>query len=592
MGSLDRIVRYPVKGLAGQPTDTAVLRADHGLAYDRAFAIETGAAPTVSGWAPRETFFHLARDSALIEFRAHVDEPASRLRIEPPGSTSIDVRLDDAHRNDDMAAAGRALADVLPVGRAAPRLVMPSDRVWDWPDASLSLINLDTLEELSQRAGRRLDPRRFRANLYVSGLGAWEEFDLIGQRVRLGEATVEVMWPTDRCRATTIDPETGDTDLNLPALLASQVGHMFCGVYLRVVEGGQIETGAKAEPVEAPRSAPYRAGDDALHWPRRATVTSIVHEGGDVVSFWLRDPLAFARRTRPGQHLRIHPTGDVSSALWRCYTISGIDGDAYRVSVKRDGVVSSLLHDAYKEGTGLVVTGPFGDVTLDAAQSRPAVFISAGIGLTPTLAMLRGLDDDGRDVRVVHVDRGEPPAGLWGEVESELERLSHASVVRYDTMDGRPHPATIADVVRGLVDPTVYVCGPAGFYEDVHDALVAAEVDPESIRHEVFFSPSTAQRTEPKPPPEPGPFTVQFGSGDDSRGVWDVERGSLLDVGESLGLPMPSGCRAGVCGTCALRVTSGTTSYVNDPVISVPRGATLLCSAVPTSDVTVELPQD
>lgn len=606
MTALDRIVRYPVKGLRGQRLDAAVLEPNRGLAHDRALAIETGNAPPSSGWAPRDTFFHLARDTALIGFHASVDESVDVVRIDPPDAAPIEVRLGEAYRDHDLAAASGALADVLPTGRSEPRLAMPPARVWDWPDAALSMINLDTLDELSRRAGRTLDPRRFRANLYVSGLGAWGELDLIGRRVRVGEATLEVMWPTDRCRATTIDPETGDTELNLPALLASQVGHMFCGAYARVVDGGRIEPGAAVSVVDTPRARAQRTGDDTRRWPRRAVVTATARESDDVVSLWLRDPLGLPAGAQAGQHLRLHPAGDPGSALWRCYTISGVDGDAYRISVKRDGVVSSLLHDSYERGAGLIVSGPFGDVALDADDRRPVLLVSAGIGLTPTAAMLRAMRDAPRRVHVVHVDRTDPPAGLWQEVESIVAGLPDATAERYATRAepgaaavgrvraGRPSPDDLARAARTLgADPRAYVCGPAGFYDDVRTALLAAGVDDAAIRHEVFFSPSTAQRTEPKPPPEPGPFAVRFADPADEnmRGAWDAERGTLLDVGESLGLPMPSGCRAGVCGRCALRVPEGSTAYVSEPTVPAPEGTVLLCSAVPTSDVTITLPR-
>ena len=604
MGTLEYVVRYPVKGLRGERLDAAALEPDRGLAYDRAFGIETGSAPSATGWAARESFFHLARDTSLIDIHASVDESRPALLIEPPDASSIDVRLDDAYRDADFADASRALAAVLPEGRHRPRLTMPSAQIWDWPDANLSIINLDTLDELGRRAGRRLDPRRFRANLYVSGLGPWGELDLLGRRVRIGSATLEVTWPTDRCRATTIDPETGDTELNLPALLASQVGHMFCGVYARVVDSGTIEAGASITPVDTPRAAAYRRGADSLQWPRRASITATVPESDDVVSFWIRDPLGFSTEAQPGQHLRLHPVDDPTSALWRCYTISGVDGDAYRISVKRDGAVSSLLHDSYGRESGLIVSGPFGDVTLDRDDRRPILLVSAGIGLTPTIAMLRALRDDPRPVHVVHVEREDPPAGLWREVESIVDALPEASVERYSTRggtgtlsdgarSGRPSAEDIARAAHSLdAGPLAYICGPAGFYDDVRASLLDAGLDDASIRHEVFFSPSTAERSEPKPPPEPGPFAVRFTEPgrDDMDGTWVAERGSLLDVGESLGLSMPSGCRAGVCGSCALRVSVGSTAYVNDPTVSGPAGTVLLCSAVPTSDVTVELP--
>lgn len=614
MARLTGIVRYPVKGWRGENLDAAPLTPGTGLAYDRAFAIENGTKPTAGGWTSREAFLHLARDTELIRHSATIADTAAGpvLRLGVPGAGAFEVRLTGEHRAADLDAVNDVLARVLPPGRAGPvRLTMPGVGMWDYEDTALSLINLDTVDELSRRAGRDLDPARFRANLYVAGLGAWAEFGLIGRRIRVGSAVLEVMFPTDRCRATTVDPATGDTELNLPALLASRLGHMHCGVYARVVRRGRVEPGST---VAVEDGCDDRAGDaavaypstaDSRRWPRRAEIVATEPAGDEVTSFWIRDPLGYASSALPGQHLRLHPDGVADTPLWRCYTISATDRDTYRISVRRDGTVSELLHDSYGAGSPLVVSGPFGRVTLDAAAGQPVLLVSAGIGLTPTVAMLRALASESADraVRVVHVDRRPAPNGLWAEVESAVDALPGARAQRYVTRAGGPTPAdapwragrpTAADLaatVAALPErPTAYVCGPDGFYEDVRDALVAAGVDADEIRHEVFFSPATL-RDEPRPPPEPGPYEVTFADPDDEdmTGVWEAARGTLLDVGESLGLPMPSGCRAGACGSCALPV-SGTTAYVADPVVPAPDGTVLLCSAVPTGDVTVRLP--
>jgi uncharacterized protein len=88
-----------------------------------------------------------------------------------------------------------------------------------------------------------MDPLRFRANVYLDGLGAWGEFDLIGKKVKLGTATLEIIKRIDRCAATDVDPSTGIRDLGMVALLEQSFGHHDCGVYARIVSGGDIKKG-------------------------------------------------------------------------------------------------------------------------------------------------------------------------------------------------------------------------------------------------------------------------------------------------------------------------------------------------------------
>lgn len=89
------------------------------------------------------------------------------------------------------------------------RLERPGAALRDWPDAPLSVIDLDTVEALSAAAGVPVDPGRFRANLRLSGLGAWNELELPGQRVRLGAAELEFSSPPSAAVPPPSAPERG-----------------------------------------------------------------------------------------------------------------------------------------------------------------------------------------------------------------------------------------------------------------------------------------------------------------------------------------------------------------------------------------------
>jgi uncharacterized protein YcbX len=163
--------------------------------------------------------------------------------VHRPDGRRLRLGLDAGGRppDDEPAAANQLIRAWFPDGPLGPvRFERPGAALWDWPDTPVSIINLDTLEAMAEAAGVPVDPRRFRANLYVSGLGAWRELDLPGHRGRLGGAELEITFPTERCRATRVRPGSGVRDLNVPALLASRFGHLYCGVYARVVRGGPI----------------------------------------------------------------------------------------------------------------------------------------------------------------------------------------------------------------------------------------------------------------------------------------------------------------------------------------------------------------
>jgi uncharacterized protein YcbX len=105
------------------------------------------------------------------------------------------------------------------------------------------------VREVERTLGRPVDPLRFRANLYLDGLGAWVENGWMDKELGIGDARLSVFARTTRCEATNVDPARGVRDMGLPAHLQRTWGHQDFGVYAKVVAGGGIAVGA---PVTVP----------------------------------------------------------------------------------------------------------------------------------------------------------------------------------------------------------------------------------------------------------------------------------------------------------------------------------------------------
>jgi ferredoxin-NADP reductase len=375
---------------------------------------------------------------------------------------------------------------------------------------------------------------------------------------------------------------------------------MFCGVYARVVSRGRFRAGDALVRV-SPAPTPLHGERD---WPRTARVVACEDAGSRSTSLWIDDPLGRLAAAEPGQHVRVH-LADEPAPAWRCYTISGVEDGRVRITVRRDGRISTALHDRLDVGSQLVVTGPFGDVTLDAAAERDLVLLSAGSGITPTVAMLRALVDAGapRRVRVLHVERTVGDLALWDEVLAACAELPDARarlhLTRGDSSSrssspsaisataGRPTAVDVVDTLDGL-DPAsvdVFVCGPALFTADVRTVLAGAGVPGDRVHAEVFYSPAIAALSEPRDPSTTGPHRIVAASTDVS---WTPGSGSILDAVEGAGVDWPSGCRVGACGTCVRRLRRGTVEYLLDPIVPPPEGSVLVCCSAPTSDLELE----
>jgi len=582
------LLRYPVKGFGPQPLDRAVLTQGHGLPGDRHLAVTSGDGPVPAdgGWTPCRSFLRLSRDPGLSLFA--LDHAGPELRLHHPDGRTAAGDPDTAA---GLARLDRALASWFS-GEA--RLVAARAAYWDHRDAEISIINPASVAALARAAGRQLDVGRFRGNVLLDGLPAWAELAWVGRRLRLGAAEIEVIRPIDRCRATSVDPATGRADVNLPALLNRHAGHGFCGVYARVVKDGLVMPG---DPIADLGSAPAALAGAAVDtaplpadWPRPGRILSRRQETADVVSLTVADPLAavgLGPRLRPGQHLRLHHPGALG---WRSYTVSGTVDGGWRISIRRQGAFSAWAHDLVPGGM-LTFSGPFGSFALPDVARRPVLLVTAGIGITPVLAMAR--DFAGRAVRVIHVARHGDDLALW----PELVAAAPAAQLRLHLTQARPGDLAAWQAVAGRPDWTalaadagdadVYLCGPRGFLQDALAAFLGAGVPQARLHAETFISPdSGGVATDGSWPPAAGPFRVHFArSGITAE--WTPDAGSLLDLAEAAGLGLPAHCRSGTCGSCRQTVVSGETRRSLVPPLPVTDGAELLCCAVPAGDVVI-----
>ena len=463
------------------------------------------------------------------------------------------------------------------------------------------------MRALATKSGQAIDVRQFRGNLVIEGLPAGHEAALLGQRLRIGDVEIEVLRPIERCKATSVDVETGQVNLNVPALLAGGEGHLFCGVYARVTSSGSLRVGDVVAAAGAARQALQdgAANSDTpepARWPRRALLIRKEAECPQVTSYWLRDPLAGVRAPLvAGPHLRLHLPSEGTAPQWRSYTVSGWDGDLLRLSVKNQGgptCTSRLLHDDLAIGDELLISGPFGDFHLGEPSPRPLVFISAGIGITPTAAMLRavaGRSDRDRRIHVLHGARHGGSLALWQEVQELakglpaalttlfLSQANAANINAPGVRAGRIAAAALREVP--VIEADVFICGPNTFANEMRRDLIAAGASPSAIHSEIFASPATA-RTPAVSAPLPGPFTVRLAAS----GVtlcWQQEDGSLLDAAQAAGVMLAANCRAGVCGACRQTVTAGDVFHLSEPPFPMGPREVLTCCAVPTSDVTL-----
>lgn len=242
---VEHIYRYPVKGFSAEALEEVTLSPGECLPEDRRFALAQGDAPfdpARPAWIRKTNFACLAANARIAKLHTAYDPRSGQLAIRAPDGSPLVA--------DIRTPAGRAKVEDFVTAflgeEARGRLRFTEaegHRFTDIPEKSVSIISLASLAALERAHAMRLDPLRFRANIYVSGGAEWADFALIGQEIQLGAARLRVWKRIVRCPATEVNPETAERDAQPPRVLRQNFGHADLGVQAEVLEGGRVAIG-------------------------------------------------------------------------------------------------------------------------------------------------------------------------------------------------------------------------------------------------------------------------------------------------------------------------------------------------------------
>ncbi|WP_345367294.1 ferredoxin reductase [Actinoallomurus liliacearum] len=302
----------------------------------------------------------------------------------------------------------------------------------------------------------------------------------------------------------------------------------------------------------------------------RGRIQAIHPETADAATLLIRPGQGWVRH-RPGQWVRIGV--DIAGVRhWRTFSLScppGRPDGCITITVKAapDGLVSRYLVRQATPGVIVHLAGPDGEFVLPEPPPPRLLFLTAGSGITPVRAMLRGLLSGAAPrgaaepgVAVSHRDAGyrglpdvvlmhsapTPADVIFGaELRALAARFANLRLYeRYTRTGGRLRPADVPDLCPDWAERAAWVCGPAGMLQEAEDHWAGS---PDRL-HVEHFRPAV-----PTAGGEGGciRFTKSGRQADADGGT------SLLIAGERAGVLMPSGCRMGICHSCVGRLASG-----------------------------------
>ncbi|MDE0588490.1 MOSC domain-containing protein [Halocynthiibacter sp. C4] len=243
--SLAQIWRHPIKAHGAEALETVNLTAGETLPWDRVWAVPHEAAKTDgTNWVSCRNFSRGAGVPKLMAIDATLDAAKQVITLTHPDLSPISFSPDQ-----QAAEFLNWVSSLTPEGRPRPTGIIRASGqgITDQSKPWLSILNLASLRDLSEKLGQPLDPRRFRGNLWIDGIPAWGERGLLGKSIRIGDVELNVTEHIGRCRATEANPDTGDRDLDTLGALKQNWGHTDFGVFAEVTKGGTISVSDKVE---------------------------------------------------------------------------------------------------------------------------------------------------------------------------------------------------------------------------------------------------------------------------------------------------------------------------------------------------------
>lgn len=305
--------------------------------------------------------------------------------------------------------------------------------------------------------------------------------------------------------------------------------------------------------------------DDYLHlanplWSARelrGRVLEVRRETEDSATLVIKPGWGFTFDYQPGQYVGIGLLVD-GRWRWRSYSLTSSphsDGAGRKrtitITVKAmpEGFLSTHLVGGVTPGTIVRLAAPQGNFVLPDPAPASVLFLTGGSGITPVMSMLRTLARRDQIGDIVHIHSAPSESDVM--FADELAKLAgdhdgYRLTVRTTRTQGRLDLRQLDDVVADWRARQTWACGPEGMLSEAEKAWQAAGIG-EQLHLERFAASRAAAHGDGG--------TVTFGRS--GKTVAADAATSLMEAGEQAGVPMPFGCRMGICQSCVVSLVDG-----------------------------------
>ena len=342
-------------------------------------------------------------------------------------------------------------------------------------------------------------------------------------------------------------------------------------------------------------------------------VVSTYKENDDVTSVTFQSiNNDFLPNYEPGQHITITccPIPGSKEKISRSYSLTGPscikNRTNYSISVRHQkkinesglithGKMSYYINKILKIGDIVELTAPNGNFIVPLNAVRPVVIFAGGIGITPFISFLESMDPCQNKLEIIlyYANRNSQTHAFRNKINHLAKSINRLTVINIyshplDTdILGRDYIKkgyiTHHDIPQHLIDQNAryYLCGPQAMMTSIIQGLQERNVPKFAIFYEKFTSQTIINQD----------LALNYQVSFKKSGIksyWTAKDGTLLNFGEKLKISMPSGCRVGQCGSCAIKILKGKVKHLND-VEPPEENYCLTCQSIPIEDLTLDI---
>lgn len=373
----------------------------------------------------------------------------------------------------------------------------------------------------------------------------------------------------------------------------------------------KVREKAISEAPSTPLPKTYKSNAKAalLHPEKQHVVIEDIIDGPDAKTLVLKSKSGKALAPfRAGQYVCVSiDIGNTKTT--RSYSLCGspkwaFDG-IYNITVKRDdeGFVSPYIHDNFKVGQELTISGPEGHLYYDSIRDcRKVLGLAGGSGITPFMAMAYAIRDgvEDFDLTIIFGSRTEDSIVLkkqLDEVAAACDKVHVVHVLSDEEKEGFEHGFISADIIKkyGGDDYSIFMCGPQAMYNFIDEQVVKLGLDAKHVRRELFGTIKDPWNQPGYPEEIRGKtFKAKVKVCGNEYEIDASADEPLLVAIERAGIKAPSRCRSGECGWCRSRLISGKV-FIPEKTdgrrwADKEYGFIHPCSSFPASDLYVDVP--